>query len=204
MSGAVKDMFGGVIGWRHSKKPISILRAKQSDVEPIIRANHYSGKACQNSFCSLLVYHDEKGVTGAVQIGYGIRPKKKPEGLVEFDRMWLSDELPKFSETIVLSMVNKFLYHAYPHIHTLRSYADTSVGNDGTIYRAGNYIETKRIRADFYIMPGGERVHPVTMWHRYRTRSKAFLDANFPGWKKADGEQICFEYYLRKADTPCM
>ena len=63
MGGAVRDMFGGIIGWRHGKNPISIMRAEQSDVEHIITANHYSGKPCQNSFCSLFVYHDEKGVT---------------------------------------------------------------------------------------------------------------------------------------------
>lgn len=203
MAGPIKDIFGGIIGWKHGKKPISILKANPADVEHMIVRNHYSHKVCPNSFCSLFVHHDQFGVTGAIQIGYGIRPKKKPEGVVEFDRMWLSDTLPKFSETIVLSMLHKFLFHAYPQIHTLRSYADTSAGNDGTIYRAGNYVEIKRINADFYIMPDGERVHPVTMWHRHKTRSKAFLNENFPGWRKASGQQICFEYYIRPAVKPC-
>lgn len=196
--GPITDLFGGVIGWQHSKKPIKLIEAEREGVNAIIEANHYSGTHCNNSFANLVVYYGDHGVTGAVQIGYGIRPQKSEQGLVEFDRMWLSDIMPKYSETIVLSLVHKYLYHKRPDIHTLRSYSDTSVGNHGTIYRAANYVETKRIPADIYVLPSGDRVHPVTMWHRYGTRSKAFLDEKFPGWKKAEGEQIQFEYYLRK------
>jgi hypothetical protein len=81
----------------------------------------------------------------------------------EFDRMWLNDEMPKFSETIVLSLLHKFLKASYPSIKKLISYSDTSVGNNGTIYRAGNYKEIGRVKADFYILENGERVHPVSM-----------------------------------------
>jgi len=195
-TGPITDFCGFVIGWTHGKKPITIQRRSKAEVDPLIESNHYSRKACRNSFCSLLVYYGDHGVCGAVQLGHGIRPKKKDEGVVEFDRMWLHDVMPKYSETIVLSLVHKFIRKAYPYIHTLRTYADTSVGNTGTIYRAANYTETKRIKADFYILPNGERVHPVTMWHRHKTRAKAFLDVEYPGWKKAEGEQIQFEYYL--------
>ena len=190
------DFCGFVIGWSHGKKPITIVEHPKSQIDEIIRAHHYSHKPCSNSFCSLGVIYGDKGIRGAVQIGYGIRPKKKEAGVVEFDRMWLDDMMPKFSESIVLSLVHKYIKRAYPYIHTLRTYADTSVGNTGTIYRAANYRETKRIKADFYILPNGERVHPVTMWHRHKTRAKAFLDLQYPGWKKAEGEQIQFEYYL--------
>ena len=200
-AGPVRDAVGDIVGWRHGKKPITLMRAAKQDVDPIIAANHYSGKACRNSFCSLLVYYGDHGVQGAVQIGYGIRPKLKQPGVVEFDRMWLDDIMPKYSETIVLSLVHKYLRHVYPEVHTLRSYADMSAGNSGTIYRAGNYTETKRLKADFYILPDGERVHPVTMWHRHGTRKKSFLDVEYPGWKKADGEQIQYQYQLRKPRT---
>ena len=199
--GPMRDALGELVGWGHGKKPISVRRAAKSDVDPIIKKHHYSGKPCPNSFCSLVVMYSDLGVQGAVQIGYGIRPKKKEPGVVEFDRMWLDDVMPKYSETIVLSLVHKYLKHAFPNIHTLRTYADTSAGNTGTIYRAANYTETKRLKADFYILPDGERVHPVTMWHRHGTRKKAFLDIEYPGWKKADGEQIQYEYQLRKPPT---
>lgn len=197
-AGPIRNALGELVGWGHGKKNISVHLSDKSQVDAIIKKHHYSGKPCPNSFCSLVVMYEDMGVQGAVQIGYGIRPKKKEPGLVEFDRMWLDDVMPKYSETIVLSLVHRYLRHAFPDIHTLRTYADTSVGNTGTIYRAANYKETKRLKADFYILPSGERVHPVTMWHRHKTRAKAFLDIQYPGWKKADGEQVQFEFELRK------
>jgi hypothetical protein len=143
--------------------------------------------------------------SGALQIGYGIRPKIKgaysPDEIREFDRMWLDDVMPKYSETIVLSLLHKYLQKRYPMIKVLISYSDTSVGNNGTIYRASNYELIDDIKADFYILPSGERVHPVTMWHRHKTRAWATLNELYPGIKKADGRQLKFAYRLdtRKA-----
>ena len=86
-------------------------------------------------------------------------------------------------------------------IKVLISYSDTSVGNNGTIYRASNNELIDDIKADFYILPSGERVHPVTMWHRHKTRAWATLNELYPGIKKADGRQLKFAYRLdtRKA-----
>jgi len=55
--------------------------------------------------------------------------------------MWLSDEMPKFSETITISLLHHFLRKVYPNIKHLISYSDnsTDVGNTGTIYKASNY-----------------------------------------------------------------
>lgn len=114
----------------------------------------------------------------------------------EFDRMYLSDNCPKFSETIVLSLLTHYLKLAHPEIKHLISYADTSAGKTGTIYRAANYRFEKAIKADFYILPSGERIHPVTMWHRHRTRKKEVLEKIYPGIKKADGQQLKFVYDL--------
>ena len=89
---------------------------EKDQADNIIVKHHYSKKPTKNSFLNLLVYYNDK-VSGALQIGYGIRPEiigefNKGE-VVEFDRMWLSDEMPKFSETITLSLLNKFLKSRY-------------------------------------------------------------------------------------------
>ena len=91
--------------------------------------------------------------------------------------MWLSDDMPKFSETITISLLHHYLKKVYPEIKHLISYADNSsdVGNEGTIYKAANYRQIDKIKSDFYILETGERVHPITMWHRHGTRKWAFL-----------------------------
>ena len=85
---------------------------EKHQADNIIMKYHYSKKQTKNSFLNMLVIHKNK-ISGALQIGYGIRPNKNAEfkkgEVVEFDRMWLSDEMPKFSETITLSLLNRFL-----------------------------------------------------------------------------------------------
>ena len=196
----VKDWTDHVVGYECKAKSIKIIMCEKCQADNIIAHNHYSKKPTKNSFLSLLVYYHDK-VNGALQIGYGIRPKlngKFKEGeVVEFDRMWLSDEMPKYSETITLSLLHKFLRLRYKNIKAIISYSDTSVGNKGTIYKAANYKLIDKIKADFYITDQGERIHPVTMWHRHKTRKMDFLKKQYPNIKKAEGYQLKFIYYLR-------
>jgi adenine modification enzyme len=196
----IKDWTDYIVGFECKKKDIKIMMCEKDQADSIIAANHYSKKPTKNSFLNLLVYYNDK-ISGALQIGYGIRPEingdfNKGE-VVEFDRMWLSDEMPKFSETITLSLLNHFLKSRYKNLKAIISYSDTSVGNEGTIYKAGNYKLINTLKADFYITEDGERVHPVTMWHRHKTRSWEFLQKKYPNIKKADGKQLKYIYYLK-------
>lgn len=196
----VKDWTDYVVGYECITKQIKIIMCEKNQADNIISQNHYSKKPTKNSFLNFLVYYKES-IEGALQIGYGIRPEKNGEfkkgEVYEFDRMWLSDKMPKYSETITLSLLHKFLKVRYKNIKALISYSDTSVGNNGTIYKAGNYKLIDKIKADFYITEQGERIHPVTMWHRHKTRNWEFLKKKYPNIKKADGYQLKFIYYLR-------
>lgn len=192
-------MLGYCIGYECPKKDIKIVECDKCLADSIIAPHHYSHKAVTNSCLNLVVMYKGKN-EGALQIGYGIRPKIKgdldPESVREFDRMWLSDNMPKYSETIVLSLLTHYLKEAHPEIKVLISYADTSAGKTGTIYKAGNFELVDRIKADFYVMPDGERVHPVTMWHRHKTRVWSVLQGIYKGIRKAEGEQLKFIYRL--------
>jgi len=192
----ILDLWGGCIGYEQPDKHIRIYECEKTLADNVIVPHHYSHKVTQNTCVSLLVYYHGK-VKGAMQIGYGIRPKIKgeydPDSVREFDRMWLSDEMPKYSETICLSLLHHYLRKAHPEIKVLISYADTSAGNKGTIYKAANYELVDRLPVDFYLLPSGERVHPVTMWHRHKTRSWAFLQKQYPGIIHIqEGEQLKF------------
>ena len=195
----ISDLLGYCIGYECPKKDIKIVECEKALADSIIAPHHYSHKVTSNSCINLVVIHEGKN-RGAMQIGYGIRPKLKgnfdPKSVREFDRMWLSDEMPKFSESIVLSLLNHYLKEAHPEIKILISYADTSAGKTGTIYKAANYELVDRIKADFYVLPSGERIHPVTMWHRHRTRAWEVMQKIYPGIKKAEGEQLKFIYKL--------
>lgn len=195
----VFDLFGYCIGYKCPEKQIEIIECAKYEADEIIIPHHYSHKVAQNSCINLLVIY-KGNKEGAMQIGYGIRPKIKgdldSDDTREFDRMWLSDVMPKFSETIVLSLLIHYIKKSHPEIKHLISYADTSAGKTGTIYRVGNFRFEKAIKADFYILGNGERVHPVSMWHRHKTRKWTVLQTLYPGIKKADGKQLKFIYDL--------
>lgn len=116
------------------------MECDKAQADAIIVPHHFSHKVTKNSCLNLLVLYKDK-IRGAMQIGYGIRPHIKTEkGEVldyhqvrEFDRMWLSDDMPKFSETICLSLLHKYIRATHKEIKYLISYADTSIGNKGTI-----------------------------------------------------------------------
>lgn len=190
-----------VIGYEAPSKGIKIVVCKKSEADPIIIKNHYSHKVTKNSFLSFLVYYYGK-VSGALQVGYGTQPKNKGQynsnEVREFDRMWLSDEMPKFSETITISLLHHYLRKVHPEIKHLISYADNSddVGNVGTIYKAANYRLIDKIKSDFYILESGERVHPITMWHRHKTRKWSFLIKQYPNIRKSKGYQMKYMFDL--------
>lgn len=176
---------------------------ERRDIEPIICANHYSRTMPKNARFCLKVFYDGE-VSGALSLGYGIRPEIKASWgqinkgeYLEFDRMWLSDVPPKNSESKVISLLVKLLRQIAPEVRYLISYADGTVGNTGTIYRASNFKELPPIKADFYILADGSRVHPVTMWHRHKTRAWAAMSAIYPGIRKAVGVQHRFILKIR-------
>lgn len=183
---------------------ISLVECDNAEADKTIIKYHYSHKSTTNRFKSFSV-NDGKGY---LQLGYGIRPHMKhtisnlitTDNYCEFDRMWLSDEMPKFSESQVIGLLLRYLKQCYPKIKFVITYADESAGNKGIIYQATNAIELDSVPVDFYILPDGERVHPVTMWHRHKTRAWETMQQLYPGIKhlKNGYKQRRYLYILDK------
>jgi len=196
------ELFGKVpIGITNGSLQIS--EAPNQIVDKLVEKYHYSHKATQNRFKSFLVNNNQ----GFLQLGYGIRPHMKhtiskqitTTNYCEFDRMWLSDELPKNSESQVIALLLSYLRQICPQIIFVITYADGSVGNYGTIYKASNAIPLGSVKVDFYLLADGERVHPVTMWHRHKSRAWATMKKLYPGIKHIKEErQYRFLYILHK------
>ena len=187
---------------------IEIKEVPSKQVRKMIEENHYSHKCTPNHFLSF----DVNNGKGAIQLGFGIRPaiKKHIHPLItkdnycEFDRMWLSDELPKNSESYVIGKLLSYIKNNYPKIKFIITYADGSAGNRGTIYKATNAFELPPLLCDFYELEDGERVHPVSMWHRHKTRKWETMQQLYPnikhikGTKKKPLYQYRFLYILDK------
>lgn len=190
-----------------------IKETVSSKIDKLVIEHHYSHKATKNRFLSFMVGTNATVTKpphrneGFLQLGYGIRPRMKhtitklitSENYCEFDRMWLSDSLPKFSESRVIGLLLSYLRQVYKRIQFVITYADGSVGNYGTIYKATNAIPIGKTKVDFYLLPDGERIHPVSMWHRHKTRKWVVVTEIYPGIKHITNEfQYKFLYILNK------
>ena len=201
MKEIIKDLAGTPIGVKYLDLTLTVDDGRLAD--ELVKTHHYSHKATKNRFASFVVNGDK----GVIQLGYGIRPALKSSvsdsitrtNFCEFDRMWLSDDLPKFSETKIISMLICLIRNRWPDIHYLITYADGGMGKTGTIYRASNAIQAGKKKVDFYLLANGDRVHPVSMYHRHGTRAQAALEAIYPDIKHVtDGWQYRFCYPLTR------
>ena len=198
LGGLLKDK---VLGVTCPEKGIKLRPCNYGVIKKMMVEHHYSHTVPVNSMLSLGVFWYDK-LSGGVMLGYGVNPKKAKEpGTYEFDRMWLSDEMPKYSETIVLSLFHKYLKATHPQVKKIISYADQSAGNNGTIYKAANYRYVGKIPCRHYILPDGTRIHPVTFWHRHGTERKEVINKLYPGIRRFNGKkenlyQLKYEYEL--------
>jgi hypothetical protein len=202
----ITNLVGEPIGVEY--RELRLVVQPSSLVDELVVKHHYSHKATKNRMLSMVVFHTDHGNNplGFIQLGYGIRPQMKhtistditKDNYCEFDRMWLDDVLPRNSETMVIGMLLWFIKRWNPKIEYIITYADGSVGNVGTIYKASNAISIGKIPVDFYVLANGERVHPVTMWHRHGTRAGTALQELYPGITHIKGTayQYRFLYIL--------
>ena len=81
----------------------------------------------------------------------------------ELARLWLTDELPRNSETWVIGRAVRHVRAQHREVALLVSYADPAVGHLGTIYRAANWTydgmtDSDRKTPRFDYVRGGRRL----------------------------------------------
>ena len=90
-------------------------------------------------------------------------------------RLWLSDELPGNSESMVLGRVAREL-RRHTSVRFLLSYADPSRGHVGTIYQAANWLYTGLSGpTPLYDLGDGAGRHNRSLAHALGTRSVRHL-----------------------------
>ena len=183
----------------------------------MIVANHYSGtlRACQKA--TLGVYY-HKEMLGAIAIGLGLNPDtQRGNEAIEFERLWLSDLMPKYSETVVIGALHTYIRETMPEISRVWTWADLGENNPGTIYKAANYKYLRSVTGHFWISPEGDKIHDRTLY-ALQTKSNPkpkLLDKNprlwgegkesvpftmewryANGWEKTTAKLLLFEYDL--------
>jgi len=159
-------------------QPISKTEAKRFVVK-----NHYSNSFPSTVKIALGFYLDNK-LKGVALWGYGVRPvhtiKKlfpslNPENYLELNRLCLTDDMPRNSESQFIKQNAEYIKQNYPLIKVLFSWADGLRGKPGFVYQASNWLYGGFIKSEFYINKDNEVIHPRLLRTRYKTR-KIWID----------------------------
>ena len=139
-----------------------IKRVSKNKAKELIIKNHYS-KKWNNAGFGLYNFgifregkEEEKLCLGVAVYGYLMHPKARqfthpnPNAqILELNRMWISDELIKNAESVLIAHSLKLLKKLNPNIVAVQSFADGRLGC-GTIYKASNFKYFGSHKTTFY------------------------------------------------------
>lgn len=169
----------------------------------VIVAHHYSGRVVNNSYIHLGVWVG--GVRlGVLQFGYALNPRRVAhivantaiDKYLELNRMWLSDQAPRNSESRALAYAVRWLRRALPRIRWIQSFADERCGGWGVVYQAANYVYVGSHRSNFWVLDGEAYHHLMTTAHRDRPRG-LHLQANMHRAERQSFRQFRYIYFVR-------
>ena len=155
-------------------------------------------------------------LVGGISLGWGTQPKNtitklfpslSTKDYYEIGKMVMLDEMPRNSESQMLSEVIKWIKHNL-NIQFLFTWADGIIGKPGYVYQAANFYYGGFIWTDIYILANGEKVHPRSAKELlrdnaiYEGKEKLFW-LTFPYCEKMDikryrGKQFRYIYPINK------
>lgn len=142
----------------------------------LLTRNHYLHSLPGGTQLAFGIFHAGR-LLGAMSLGVGpynahrLVSGASPEDCLTLTRLWLSDELPKNSESRVIGIVLRAL-RANTTVRFLVSYADPEAGHAGTIYQATGWLYTGTSEpVPLYDVGDGKLRHSRSLSHAYGTHS---------------------------------
>ena len=134
----------------------------------LIQTYHYS-KVMPRLTKHFLGCFLEDELVGVLTLGWGTQPKatiaKLFDGLdtkdyYEIGKMCMKPEMPRNSESQMLSGVVNWMKNYCPEKKFLYTWADGIMGKPGYVYQAANFLYGGYIWTQIYISDKGEKIHP--------------------------------------------
>jgi hypothetical protein len=156
-------------------KPVPFVVAKR-----LIEKNHYLHTFPGGTKLAFGIFVDNH-LQGAISLGagpanaYNLVYQACPDDCLVLTRLWLSDELPRNSESKVIAVILRSLKQ-HTAVKFLVSYADPSQGHVGTIYQATNWLYTGLSEAmPLYDLGDGKARQSRSLAHGFGTHSVKHL-----------------------------
>lgn len=132
----------------------------------MIQKYHYSNTLPKINKHFIGFYLDNN-LVGVVTLGWGTRPlhtikrifpSLDTKDYFEIGRMCMTDDMPRNSESQMLSQLVKWIKTNYPEIKILFTWADGMLGKVGYVYQASNFIYAGYSTGEMY-MKDGVKIH---------------------------------------------
>ena len=136
-------------------------------------------------------------------LGYKLVNGATPDDAVTLTRLWLSDELPRNSESKVLGIALRSLKRD-TSLKFILAYSDPAVGHLGTIYQATNWLYTGLSSATpLYDIGDGILHHSRSLAHQLGSHSIRYLTSQGINAKTvSQSAKHRYIYFLNKAWSP--
>lgn len=183
-------------------KDIHIKLIDKPSADAIVKRFHYSGKVTQNSQLNFGIFKNNK-LLGAAQFGPSIDKRRMGQSLgvgmnevIELNRLAISDELGKNTESRTLAVCIRLIKKNYPHLKCIVSFADACQCGDGAIYRAAGFkLLSFKKNTTLLLTPTGEVVADKTFNNNINKKHKGFTKSEC---SKLVGYQMKYIYCLDK------
>ncbi|MDQ3642775.1 MAG: DNA methyltransferase [Actinomycetota bacterium] len=201
---------------RSIPKALQVQRVPPSVVRPLMADDHYlrsmpaAARRCYGVFLDGVLVGGVVFTSGA-RHGHRLLVGGRPQEVATLARLWLSDALPRNSESRVLGVVLRDLRRTTSW-RLLLSYADPAAGHVGIIYQATGWRYLGQTPGESYVLlEDGRLHHPRSVSSRFGSNRIGHLRATgvaaarvFVGGKHRYGYLLdpAWQWRLRHPDQP--
>lgn len=148
------------------KYRFDIKEISKDEALKMIKKYHYSNTLPKINKYFVGFYLDGE-LAGVVTLGWGTRPKHTIQRIfpsldtkdyLEIGRMCMTEEMPKNSESQMISQLVKWIKVNLPELKILFTWADGMLGKCGYVYQASNFIYAGYSGGEMY-MKDGVKIH---------------------------------------------
>lgn len=174
------------MNWMNMKVNYEVKELNKQVAVEFVENHHYS-PVMPSITKHYLGFFLDSALVGVLTLGWGTRPRdtfkkmfpgfkdevneKNDKGeyihhisnyYFEIGKMCMTDDMPKNSESQMMSATIRWLKNNYPKCLFLYTMADGIMGKCGYVYQASNFYYGEKYFTDVYLMENGEKLHPRT------------------------------------------
>lgn len=151
-----------VVRHKFGDSVLYFMECSRAEAKKMIEDNHYSHKFTSSFGKVNIGVYKEGRLIGVASYGNPIDYHVDTTELIELNRMWLSDELGRNAESILISVSIKMLRRLLPDLKFVQSFSDGRLGC-GIVYQSANFKYFGYKESVFAFDTDGTQYHRMTI-----------------------------------------